>query len=886
MYRRLAYAFPHEFQMIYGAEVIHLGEQAIDDIWARDGYFGLLQLLADIAVRVPMEYLAEMRRDLAYALRTLAKSRGFAAVGILSLGLGIGVASFSASEFFNLILRDAPGLTNPDQLAMAMGTSYPYFEHYRDQHDLFIGAAAYEGPVPFNIALNSSRPDRIFGHVVSPEYFTVIGVRAARGRTFDPQIDKPGSAPSVFISDRFWRNHLDADPAAVGRAIHVNGQIANIIGIGPKDFLGVLPITPADIFVPTTSPAAMVPELAGDALHQRDAKSFQAVFRLAPRVTLQSAEAALDTLTRHLDEESLDPGRHAKGRRITLLPGGKMVPVPRELMPVEITIALLLDGLVIGLACMNLASMQLARATARRREVAIRLSVGASRFRLVRQLLTESLLLACVGGIAGILFAYAGAGELRQLSHLSAVPVNLDLAPDWRVLLFAFALSLAAGVGFGLFPALASTRTDLAASIKEGALGQLRGYRRFGIRNLLMVSQVAISLMLLLIAGALIFGFHKGNQVEIAFDPLKMYLISLDPVRDGYSAEKAAKLFDALPDRLKRAEGFHDVVLTETPPFGPLVANSTLTAPSDSGTPDRVVQGMAEQTIGAGYFASLSVSMTEGREFEARDQRLDPTKVKSLPVVLNQTAAHNLFGSGDPLGRRVLETSHTYEVVGLVKDLSAPMSETGSGTVIAEVPTVYLPLTQNDFAHSPAAGMILMVRDTQGKDTLEGVRREIASLDPNLAIFNVRTLAEQVQKTTFVLQLITTFYAAIGSFGLILAAIGIAGVTAYSVARRRKEIGIRMALGARKGQMLGLVMREGGTLVVVGSILGFLGAVTISRVLGSVSSALGPSFVAGSHDPRLILGGPLLLAGLAMLACYVPARRSARIDPLIALREE
>jgi len=430
-------------------------------------------LIADIAMRLPVEYLAEMRSDLAYALRTLNKSRGFAAVGILSLGIGIGIATFSASELFNLILRAAPGAKDPNQLVILPSTSYPYFERYREQHDLVAGAAAFQGPIPFNVSLNSgpaanTKAERVFGHLVSPDYFSVIGVRAARGRTFDPQIDQPGSEPVVFISDRFWRSRMEADPDAVGRAIHVNGQTATIIGIGPKDFLGVVPIRPAEIFVLTTSPEAMVPELAGDVLHKRDAKFSQALFRLAPGVSLKSAEAGLDTLTRHLDQESLDPARNDKGRRVTLLAGGKMAPVPPAAIPVILGLYLFLDGLIVGIACLNLANMQLARATTRRREVAIRLSVGASRFRLGRQLLTESVLLACIGGFTGILVAYWAAAGFKNFKLPDAAPISIDVTPDWRALLFTLAVSLAAGIGFGLAPALTCTRTDLASTLKEG----------------------------------------------------------------------------------------------------------------------------------------------------------------------------------------------------------------------------------------------------------------------------------------------------------------------------------------------------------------------------------------------------------------------------------
>jgi len=894
IYRRLAYAFPHEFQIVYGADVLQLGEDAIDDIWAQHGVLGLIRLLADIAIRLPIEYLAEMRQDLAYARRMLAKSPAFAVIGILSLGLGIGIVTASVSEFFNLILRDAPGIKDPNRLVMAVGVSYPYFEHYRDQRKLFSAAAVYQGPVPFNVSINSpaaagTKAERVFGHVVSPEYFSLLGVHAARGRTFDPVIDRPGSPPVVFLSDRFWRNRMDADPNAVGRPIHVNGQTATIVGIGPKDFLGAIPVSPADIFAPSTSPETMVPELSGDITHKRDAKVFRAVFRMAPRVTLKSAEAGLDTLTRHLDADSPDPARHAKERRVNLVPGGKVVPIPREVQPVLAAVTLLVDSLLLGIACMNLANMQLARATVRRREVAIRLSVGASRFRLMRQLLVESLLLAVSGGIVGIGFAYWAAESLKKVPLPYGFPIEFDITPDWRALLITFGISLASGIAFGLAPALASTRTHLALTLKEGALNELRAFRGFGLRNVIMVSQVAGSLMLLVIAGFLIIGFNKSNHVEIPFDPLKMHLISLDPVRDGYSPEKTADLFDRLPERLKRAPGVQEVALAEAPPFSPVVPNFALSAQVDPGKPDQVVGKVAQQIIGPKYFSAISVRMTEGREFSVHDQQIDTSESRSLPVVLNKAAAHDFFGSADPLGRHLSDSAKTYEIVGLVENLSAPMSPTATGAQLAvttEVPIMYLPLTRSSLVHPPLGGMIVMVRATQSADAMGGIRREMASLDPNLVMFNVRTLDDQVEFSTAAIRLNTTIYSAIGTFGLVLAAIGLAGVTAYSVARRRREIGIRMALGARKSQVLLLVMREGGSLVIVGSVLGFLGALAASRALEAGSAVFGPSFAAGSHDPRLTLGAPLLLATFALLACYVPARRSAKIDPLVALREE
>ena len=897
MYRRLAFAFPHEFQMVYGADVIHLGEDVIEDIWRERGVLGLVRLVVDIAIRVPIEYLSEMRSDLAYALRTLAKARGFAAVGIISLGLGIGATATYETQFFSMILKDLPGARDADRLVIIKAASYPYFERYRDQHHLVAGAAVFKNAVPFNVSLQSAtaKAERVFGQVVSPEYLSLIGITPARGRLFNPEIDKPGAAPVVFITDRFWRNRMNSDPDAVGRTLRVNGQTATIIGIGPKDFLGVVPIVASEIFAPATSPASMVPELAGDVIH-KNVKAFAVLLRLAPGVSTSSAEAGLDALTKRLDLETLDPARNMKGRRVQLFPGGKVVPIPREMMPVVFGFTTLLSGLLIGIACMNLANMQLARATARRREVAIRLAVGASRFRLIRQLVTESILLALIGGAAGLGFAYWATDALNKIRLSSAFPIQIDIHPDWHVLVMTFIISLLAGVGFGLAPALAATKADLASTLKEATAGQARGYRRFGMRNVVMVFQVAGSLTLLLIASFMIIGFQKTNQVEMAFDGRSMFLFSVDPVRDGYSNDKVVRLFENLRNRLKAVAGVRDVVLSEVVPFAPQIGASVLTVPGEAGKADQVVSGVAKQIIGSDFFSAIDVRMLAGRQFDLRDQRLDPGKTQeqtiALPAVINETAARTFFGHRDPLGLRILETGKSYEVVGVVKDLSAPFSETATEQA-ATLPVVYLPLTRADLESPPLNGITVIVRTNaqtarlaSPADAMRGVRREIAAIDPKLAIFNVRTLAEEVDQTTSFLRISSAIYGGIGTFGLILAAIGLAGVTAYSVARRRKEIGIRVALGAQKAQVLRLVLREGGTLVAVGSVLGLLAAFAVSRALSALTNILGQAFAASTHDPRLLIGAPLLLAALAMLACYVPARRSTKIDPLIALREE
>jgi ABC-type antimicrobial peptide transport system permease subunit len=371
-------------------------------------------------------------------------------------------------------------------------------------------------------------------------------------------------------------------------------------------------------------------------------------------------------------------------------------------------------------------------------------------------------------------------------------------------------------------------------------------------------------------------GFSKANNIQTKFDTNTMYLLSIDPVRDGYSPEKAQALFEKLPERLRSIGSVRSVALASEPPFSIATAGVQLSSASLPGA-SHVLKSVVKHTVGAGYFTALGEPMLAGRQFAERDRET----ASPLPVVLDESAARGLFGDGSALGQRVTEDKRSYEIVGVVRDLKSGIpDETGrSGSV-------YLPLTRSDFASPPAGGITIMVRSDAGVDALGAIRREIASIDPNLAVFDVRTLAEYLDLCRSYMRLALDTYSGIGVFGLVLAAIGLAGVTAYAVARRRKEIGIRIALGARRGQVLRLVLREGAALVTVGTALGFLGAMAMVKVLSALTSIFVDSFQVSTDDPRLIIGAPLLLAALAMVACYIPARRSARIDPLKALREE
>ncbi|MGA3095857.1 MAG: ADOP family duplicated permease [Bryobacteraceae bacterium] len=885
LYRRLANAYPHEFRMVYGEDLDRLGEDAVPEAWGRYGLFGLVRLLADIALRLPAEYLDEIRQDVTYALRVLAKAPGFTSVAVLSLAVGIGMCSAVLSEC-RAIVGPAPGLRDPATLATFIWTtvSYPYFERYRDARQTVTAAAAVLGPVPFAVAFpgdKGKQAERVSGHLVSPEYFTTLGVTPAAGRVFGPETEKPGMAPVVVVSDRFWRTRLGSDPHAVGRGLRLNGSMATIVGIGPRNFLGIWPQSPADLFVPVTCGVSLAPELSGEPLHRSDREVFRVVFRLAPGVTLPAAEAALDAMTRNIDQESgARRDRDRKGHVVRLMPAGTVGYATPEQHALVDTFNVVLWALVLSLVCANLAGLLLARGSQRRREIAIRLSVGAGRARLVRQFLTESVLLSLAGGLAGIVLAYGITHVLSSLPLPSQIPLEFNCQLDLHVIAITLAIALAAGVGFGLAPALSSTRADIGVTLKEGAQAPLRGYRRFGLRNLFVVGQMAASLMLLLITWFVALAFLGTARLDTGVEAANLDLVSLDPVRDGFSAERAAALFTDLPDELLRVDGVRDVALTGS--AVPSHGDAThLSAPAGDG---KVVLASAyRERIGANYFATVGAPLVGGREFDPRDREQDAPGSKGVPAtpaILNQTAARTLFGAEDPIGRRIREGEENYTVVGLARDMRA-------GFLVSKpVATVFLPLTAEWIGKSAARPVTVLVRGTAGRNTMAAVRDHMESLHPDLTVFDVHTMQEDLDRINSFARWTSAMYVILGFFALLLACIGLGGVTAYAVVRRRKEIGIRMALGARASQVQGLVLREGTALVAVGSVLGVSGAFALARVFAAYSDVLARSFGQRENNLILLVGAPLALAGLAMLACYLPARRATRIDPVAALREE
>jgi predicted permease len=849
---------------------------------------GFVRRSATLVTRLLRRYIdfelavaEETRRDMRYAVVSLRKSPGFALVGIISMAIGMGLTTMVYSSEWKMITRDLPAAANAKRLVMPeKPVSYYDIEQYRSQSGLFSGVAALKTGVPFNVSFESdltAKPQRVFGQLVSADYFSVLGVRPQRGRVLSPAIDQTGDAPVVVISDRFWRNRLNASPSAIGQILRLNGQPTTIVGITPKNFNGVLALNPAELFVPTTVPAELAPELGNDVLHQAKAKEFLALICLAPGVQLESAEAALDTITRRLQEqEGVVRGPGDRSRHVNLLLAGTMVPLPKSVKPVVAAFYIALMGLIMVNTCMNLANMMLSRGANRRKELAIRFAVGATRFRIVRQLVREGILLALLGGLTGLGFAYGLAVLQSRFRPPSALPVETNFTPDLKALFFVYVLAIVCGILFSLPPALRATRADVTSALKDGSTLQLAGYRRFGIRNLLIVTQVAGSLMLLMITGFLVLGLSRASNIQTNFNAHTMYMFSIDPVRDGYPSEKVQAFFEKLPEQLKSAPAISSVTLAGQAPFSLQQVLSEVTAENAPGS-SRVQISAVEETAGAGYFAALSEPVLAGREFGDMDERDGTDSPRDLPSILNESAARGLFGHGNAVGQRFRDDERSYEVVGVVHDMK-------NGIGISQ-PVIYRPLTKSNFASPPADGITIMVRSDASSDALGTIRRQIASIDPKINIFNVRTLSEELELSRAFERFSINTYGGIGIFGLVLAAVGLAGVTAYAVAQRNKEIGIRLALGSTKRRVLLLVLREGTALVAVGTVLGVSGAVLLAKILSVLANAFVEALKVGTGDLRLLIGAPLVLGVLAVLACYIPARKATKLDPLKALRQ-
>jgi macrolide transport system ATP-binding/permease protein len=797
-----------------------------------------------------------------------------------------------------------------DLVALQAPVSYPDYQRYRDGSGLFSGMLAFAAPVPLGVSLGG-HTERTWGHLVTASYFSTLGVHPLMGRLFHQEEEQPGQA-AVVVSHRFWQNHLGSDPSIIGKALRINGQPCTVIGVGPKDFLGASPMVfGADLWLPVSHSASgaarLAPELADHVLERHDAAIFHVVGRLQPGVAAARAEAALDAVARQVEQEYGEPDRDRKGRRVTLLPGGKLLPVRKQDLPFLTTFFTVLGGMILLIASSNVANMMLARSADRRREIAIRLALGASRSRLMRQLMTESMLVAVASGVLGFLMAM-GLMHLASLEKLPyPMPLSLQLAPDGRVLLFTLGLTAFTGMAFGVIPAWRATRTDLTPALKEGGNVQLRRFRRTrwvpGLRNMLVLSQVAGSLALLLLTGFLVIGHQRMTGGETGFDARRLYMISLDPVRDGYSGARATAFFEKLLERVKALPSISSASLADSVPME-MIGRPGATFSVEGTGESSVLHWGRRFVVGKDFFDTIGIPILRGRGFRKEDEADG-----SQAAIISEKLAQDCWNGQEALGRRIeigsdelprfdfggskgggrARISGTpsgkaqgFTVVGVAKNVRDGLEMTASRSPAV----IYLPLHPTEFARPTLRGVTLMVRAAPGVDALGAVRRQIAAMDANLTPFNARSMTEQIDQLMFPVKVALYTYGCIGVFGLILASVGLAGVTAYSVAQRRREIGIRVALGAQRGDVLGLVMKEGAVLIAIGTVIGLAGAWAAIRLLSAFLSTVARTAGTSTSDPILLVGAPLLLAALAMGACYCTARESMRIDPAVALRQE
>jgi predicted permease len=891
LYRNLVRFFPHRFRCAFEREMIQTTDDAA--VWIeRQSLFGLVLLFTDLALQLAVAYLRECLWDLRYETRLLIRRPVFTFVAVVSMSLAICAGAAFFSELNGTILRDVPGVANADELVtLQQPISYPAYRRFRDHKDLFSSTAAYVAPVPFGAGFNG-HTERIWGHIVTPDYFSTLGVTAEAGRVLDARDEVKQGIPPIVVSHRFWKSNLGSDPDVIGRAIHINGKLCTIVGVAPDGFLGASPMMfVADLWLPVSAGEAVAPELKDNALERPQLAIFHFLGRPKPGVTPLKIETALDTVQRQMLRDSGHPATE-KGHLLWVASGGKLIPIRERELGLFAFLPMVVIALLLLIACSNVVNMLLARALDRRREVAVQLAMGASRARLIRQMLMEGLLIACGAGALGFALTCWLMHLLSRLRLPHAMPVRFNVEVDWRVLVFTIGLTALTGLAIGLLPAIQATSPELVPALKEGANLQLRRRRAFSVRNLLVVSQMAGSLTLLLVTGYIVFGMKFMMTGATGFDAGNTQLISVDPIRDGYTAAQAEEFYAKLLDRVKALPGVVSATWTEAIPMQPS-GKMTFTTDVDG---SRRVDQATKYIVGSDYFQTMGIRILRGRGFAKDDE-----KGNARSIVVSEALAQTVFGNDDPLGRRLslvnrnngtfglmggsafdyrtTPPDQSYVVVGVAADvLETPVAQPG--------PAVYLPITEEDYANPPFQGITLATRTTPGLDAASIVRAQIASIDANLTTFNAETMDDWIEQVMFVVKIGLWSYGLMAIFGLVLASVGLAGVTAYSVSSRVREIGIRLALGARSSQILQMIIAEGATLIVVGACIGITLAVLVMRVMAASMDPVAQTIQHSQSDLRIAAGALGVLAVVGLLACYLPARRSARVDPVVALRQE
>ena len=814
-------------------------------------------------------------QDLRYGLRMLGKSPGLTAILAITLGLGIGANTAIFSVVNGFLLRPLP-VAAPEQITVlaiqqkdapvgSSGFSYPEFVDFRKQADAF---SVLFTTVLSTVELNAGdRSDQCFANYVSGNFFSALEIKPAAGRLILPsEGETPGEQRLVVLSYSYWQKRFGGDSGVIGKQIPVDGKPAIIIGVVPKEFRGMYSIFEVDVYLPISAMTLEVP--ANILWNSRDLRRLLVFGRLKPGISLAQAQSSLDVIVERLAKQYPATDRWITVRAV---PEKLARPIPyaNRFFIMTAGFFLVLAGFVLLLACMNVENILLARGTARLREMGIRSALGASRRRLIRQMLTESILLALLGGIGELILGFWASRFLSSI-RLENIPLRVDFNFDWRVFGYALASALFAGIAVGMLPALGACSAEVKSVLHEGGQASPTRGRNPRTRNFLIVAQVAGSLALLVVAGLFVRSLRSVQRFDLGFDPDHVLNVVFDPSRIGYARARTTEFYRALETRVSSLPDVQSASLASNVPMGTFPSKALVSIEGRPLPPGQAPPRVGFNRIDPPYFETMRIPLLRGRAFTASDHETAP-----LVAIINQTMAGHFWPGENPIEKRFSVNGPTgpfIEVVGISKD--------GKYGTVSEDPQsyFYVPLAQN-FTSRRA----LQIRTVVLPESLTvKVREEVRRLAPSLAIIDLRTMKQSLEGALgfFVFRLAATLATALGVVGLILAIVGVYGVVSFAASQRTREIGIRMALGAKARDVLNLVLRQGVRLVMAGVVIGTIAAWALTRSMVHLLVGISPA------DPITYVSAAILLSAVGLLACYIPARRATKVDPMVALRYE
>jgi predicted permease len=821
--------------------------------------------------------------DLLYVLRGLRKSAAFSLIVVLTLGLGIGANAAIFSLTDQVILRTLP-VRDPAALVFLDGPgafrgrtfnnmtfSYPMYTDLRDRNEVFTGLLA-RFPAAMTVVWQG-KSERVSGDLVTGNYFDVLGVGPAIGRVFNAADDKtPGGHPVAVLGYGYWQRRFAGDPSVLNQTLVVNGHPLTIVGVAAPGFSGLQVGSATDIMVPVMMKAQMTP--TWNDLDNRQSRWLTIMGRLKPGVTADAAEVQLNVIYRQINAQEILAISNVSeafrqrfvSKHLEVLEAGRGLSDMRTQFSTPLVVLMCMVGVVLLIACANVANLLLARVTARQKEIALRLALGAGRWRIVRQQLTESVVLALAGSILG-LFLAAWTGRIL-LAALPGDPTSqtLTATPDARVIAFTLGLTVLTALLFGIMPALSGTRAAVTSALKEEAGSVAGGGRQARLRRSLVAAQVALSMLLLASAGLFARSLFNLRSVDPGFTVERLLAFSMDPTLSGYDHQRSLAFYQQAQDAIGAVPSVRGASMSEMGVFtgnnwGMTVRVDGYTAKEDEDLNPSV------DGIGPRYFATMGVPLIAGREFTEKDTEGAP-KV----AIINETMAKYFYGDKSPIGRRFgfgRGKATDVEIVGVVKDVRTLQMDKKAPRF------VYIPYRQDD----SLTQLTFIVRITNESGGAS-VRQALQQLDPSLPIFDMKTMTAQISESLYVERMVAALSVAFGGLATLLAAIGLYGVMAYAVTRRTREIGIRMALGAERTRVLWLVLREVALLASTGIVIGLAGAFYLTRKVQAQLFGLSP------HDPATLIGAVVLLLLVALVAGLIPARRATAIDPILALRAE